>query len=321
MNFCFPLFLLLLLTFQPSSIQQQSPSEQIDIPVLLRESEQNTNQNCVKTLARLSDYTYKARWIKREQRKDGTVEEESSAWEYYVPDLKKARARNRRVRTSVLIEKNGRPLAPDKIEKERRKVAERLVKDEERPPDPDGHVPASCQWEGKYTWLTAYYEVKKAGLISSVYGFDTPTLLANCEFHAPQRATLQGRSMITLDFRPRPAAIFEQRMRWVADAEGKIWIDELDKLIVAVALWPRREPPPATSAAHLRQVAAVFYEQVRMKDGLWFFGHCRFDASRFPETATIWKKEIINEHYDHVEFIVQAEKEKLIVPGKPPARP
>lgn len=317
MSFCSLLLLLLLLTFQPSFIQQQLPSEQINIPALLRESAQNTNQNCVKTLARLSDYTYKARWIKREQRKDGTVEEESSVQEYYVPDLKKARARNRQVRTSVLIEKNGRPIAPDKIEKERREVAERLIKDEERPPDPDGHV-ASCQWEGKYSWLAAYYEVKKAGIIASVYGVDTPTLLTNCEFHAPQRATLQGRSMITLNFRPRPMAVFEQKMRWAANAEGKIWIDEIDKLIVAVALWPRREPLSATSAERLRQAAAVFYEQVRMKDGLWFFGHCRFDASRFPETATIWKKEIINEHYDHVEFVVQTEKEKLSVPDKPP---
>ena len=170
-------FLLILLVFQPSSIQQPSSSEQVDIPALLRESEQNTNQNCVKYLARLSDYTCKVRFIKREKRKDGTVEEESKTWEAYAPDLKKARARDRRARMAVLIEKNGKAIAPDKIEKERRKVAESLGKDEERPPDPGGRVTASCEWEGKYNWLTGYYYVTKAGITTSTYTHHSPTLL------------------------------------------------------------------------------------------------------------------------------------------------
>ena len=297
---------------------QQSPTEKMDIPALLRDAEQKTNQNCVKHLESLSDYTYKLRFVKRERRKDGSFEEESQVLEVYVPDLKKARSRTRKLWPRILIEKNGRPIAPEKIETARRKFAEHWEKDEATPPDPNGRTVSNCQWEGRYSWLTGNYGVTKAGLVTSTYRLQTPAFLTTADFHSPQYETINGRKTISLMFTPRPNSTFDENMRWAAKAEGKIWIDAEDKVFTGVAMWPQKEKPAETSAESLRKSSAIFYETVRMKDGLWFDSYRRFDAGRFPETATIWKKEIVNECFDYERFAVQAEKEKLLAPDKRP---
>lgn len=318
MKFISALILCLVFDFQPVHAQQQTAKSETDIPLLLREAEQKTNQNCVKYLESLSDYTYKTRYIKREKHKDGTFEEESLVAEVYVVDLKKVRSRNRRVATRIVIEKNGKPVSPGKIEKERVKVSRDLAKDDERPPDSDGHVSASCQWEGKYVWLTGNYFVPAAGQVISTYRLHTPAFLTTADFHSPQYETINDRQTISLTFTPRPNSTFDENMRWAAKAEGKIWIDAEDKVIVRVAMWPRNQKPADATAGALRQSGAVFFEQIRMKDGLWFDSYRRFDANRFPETATIWKKELVWESFDFERFDVQAEKEKLATPDKPP---
>lgn len=103
--------------------------EALNIPTLLREAIEKTGESFKRSRQSIADYTYKRRRTIRHTEKDGKVAVESETLEAYLPSNWQ-RMRNPKA-VWVMIEKDGKPVSHEKVEKERLKAGKKLEKYEQ----------------------------------------------------------------------------------------------------------------------------------------------------------------------------------------------
>src|SRR5574341_680484 len=150
---CLSVFLLPLSSLPwPSASGQNAKQDQsvenIDIAKFLRECREASAKKVAESNRQLENYTFKMRKAYSKQSKSGKFEEHSEVAEVYPPPFRTPRGGGR-FKSSVLIEEDGKPISPERIEKERLKVGRNLEKFERETDsvnEPPPVKPGSMAW-------------------------------------------------------------------------------------------------------------------------------------------------------------------------------
>jgi hypothetical protein len=256
------------------------------------------------------DYTFKWRRTQRKLGARGTLREESELYEVFIPTAKCWTKECRRV--VVLLEENGKPLPLEKIEKERLRVGKKLEQAERKESEQRGAAPTVPAYQNWMRFYVHYNEVFGKG---TTVVLDGQEILEKCDFSMPRRERIAGREMLALNFRPRLRATFTDKTAYVPRTEGRIWIDALDKVIVRLAAWPiGTKLDNAMSSEQLLKHAALAYDLVRTKQGIWFFSFGRINGAQFPDLFPGLKTDFSIEQFDYVNFKVEVENSQILAP-------
>ena len=192
-------------------------NDSFDIPKLLSEVKRESDENWRKVIAEFPNYSYKWHRVWRKADKQGRIKETSELYELFFPlkcAIKKCRT------ATVLLAENGKPVASEKIERQRAKAGEKLERMESAAQAQE--LPLKRDY--RLHWMRfAYYvlppftsEPKVIVLI------DGQEILEKCEFFAPARESVNGRETISLNFRPRADAVFGEETKYMPQAEPLI---------------------------------------------------------------------------------------------------
>lgn len=286
--------------------------DSIDIPKLLSEVKIKSDENRRKVNAETLNYTYKARQILREVDKQSRIKETSQLYEMYFPTkcpIKKCRI------VYVLLEKNGKPLTADKIEKSRAKASEKLqnLEADKKARELSAEPPPS-----RLVWMKFGYYVRSpdSEIYKIVVWLDGQEILEKCEFFAPTRETINGRETIGLSFRPRTDAVFTRETEYMPQAEGKIWIDAADKVLIQTAVWQKGTDFKETTSSYLLEHAALARDMTRTAEGIWFDRFGRINALAYPKLFAEMKSDYILEFSDYHRFDTEIENFEIDVPDR-----
>lgn len=299
-----------ILTAAASAFSQVKDS--IDIPKLLNEVKIRSDENRRKVNAETINHTYKARRILREVDKKSQIKETSQLYEMYFPvkcPVKKCRI------VYVLLEKDGKPLSADKIEKSRAAASERI---QDWEADKKARELAAEPPPTKLVWMKFGYYVRQpdSKIYKTVVWLDGQEILEKCEFFAPTRETINGREAIGLSFRPRADAVFPRETEYMPQAEGKIWIDAADKVLIQTAVWPKGTNFKETTSNYLLEHAALALDLTRTAEGVWFDRFGRINALAYPKLFAEMKSDYILENFDYHRFNTEIENVEIDEPGK-----
>ena len=245
------------------SIVPANLEDKVDVKALVKESD------CKGSGDMSSDYTYVMESVKRERGKKGQIKEEVIVYEVFMPILPNG-ARGDGV--LLVISRNGVPVPPQELGKERWRAGERLEKEEKRV----ASVPVSqAQTVAKVNGMLPLgsYERFNFGVDKAVV--DVNTFLTNCELTLIRREQNEGREMLVFTFTPQPDAQFKDNEKYIAQLKGEIWIDVKDRIVTRLVGWQ--------SATQLDQKApAVYYEMIRLPRGIWLPLVARINGADYP---------------------------------------
>lgn len=273
-----------------------SQKNEFDIPALLGEAKQRSDENSQRMTDNLFSYTFKVRKVWRETTKGGKVEEKSELHEILLPSSCRSRSKKCWRSEGVLLEKNGEAIAPEKIEKERIKAGERLERID--------HKSATAERNAKVSpvalkWMHFGYFVRRFSEIKLIVAINGQEVLEKCEFFAPRRETVGGREMISLSFRPRANSVFEEATKYMPNVEGKIWIDTFDKVFVRLAMWEKGAKFENQTSDYLLENAALVFDMTRTKEGIWFIRLGRINGLKYPNLFAEMKSDFSMESFNY----------------------
>ena len=279
--------------------------EIINIAELLREAEMKSCQILQERASQLENYTFKTRRVIRQKERDGKIKEESEVHEFYPYAWGISYRRRRNIR--VLVEKNGKPVAPEKVEKERLKVGKNLERYDKEPREPRE---INCaDWGVYFRRLTPFGQGPDVGLAVS-------EVIEQCEFDDPRNEKIEGREAVSLRFRPRPGSIFSEKSKFLPQFEGRIWIDAADRMICRLAAYPRGTEFEQKTSDHLLENAALAFDHTKTKEGVWVARYFRVNGLKYHGSLLWHTKDFLVEYFDFKYFKTDSEKEKIIVPDK-----
>lgn len=297
------------LTATASAFSQVTGS--IDIPKLLDEVKVKSDENWRKVNAENVNYTYKARQIRREADKKSRIKEASELYELYFPakcPIKKCRV------VFVLLAKDGKPLAANKIEKNRARASEKIqsLETDKRAREMPAESPA------RLTWMKFGYYVRRPGAAryETVVWLDGQEILEKCEFFAPTRETINGRESIGLSFRPRADAVFSRESEYLPQSEGKIWIDAADKVLIQTAIWQKGTNFKEAAGGYLLEHAALALDMTRTAEGIWFNRLGRINELGYPQMFAKMKGEYSVEYSDYHRYNTEIKSVEIFQPNE-----
>jgi hypothetical protein len=292
------------------SAKEQS-AEKINIADFLSECREASLKKIEESRRQLENYTFKSRKTRREQSKNGAGAEHYEVFEVYPLPLRKRRS-GKDFKTGVLIEKDGKPVSHERIEKERLRVGrnlERFERESDPVTEPLVAEPGAIDWLSFSVTLNMPFANKRVD-------FRGDEFFNKCEFNRPFRDRVAGRDTIAIRFHPRPAAVFSETAKYFSNFEGVIWVDEADKFIFRLAAWPRGAKFDSNDSDHLLENAAVAIDYARDEEGFWFCRTGRMNAVRYPKALLWLREDFLLERFDYKLYKVDSEKEKLSVPEK-----
>jgi hypothetical protein len=278
-----------------AAISARAQKPEIDIPALLAEAKSKSDENWRRMVLNYPNYTFKFRKIWREKDYGNKLSENSELYEIFPPP----KCRNKKCRNvTVLIAKNGKPVAAEKIEKERAKAAaklEQLENDKKAEPFQPNQAP---------NWMRFGYFIRRplSGEATVVVRINGQEILEKCEFLAAETEPINGREAISLRFRPRAGTLFAPETNYVPGVEGKIWVDAVDKVFIRLLMWQKASKFEKEPSDYLLGKAAVVYDMTRTKEGIWFFRLTRINGFTNPALFAQMKADFSIENFDHYFF-------------------
>jgi hypothetical protein len=258
----------------------------LDLSALIKEA------NCKGSGDMLIEYTYVMEFARRRKNKE-REKEEKNIYEVYIPTLTDG-ARTRGV--LLLTSRNGVPLPPEELERERWRAGERLEKVEDEiardartQPVQAVESPAGMLPLGTY---------QRTGINLNTIGFsrggaslDIRTFLRTCELTLLHREQVDGRETLMFSFRPRPEARFSDKEKYIAQLGGTIWIDSKDRIVMRLAGWPTTTTVTGDADATMvgpgetpgEKPPAVYLEMTRMPEGVWLPRTSRINGADYPK--------------------------------------
>jgi hypothetical protein len=284
--------------------------DEAEIRALLFEGIRRSNQNWEAMSRHYADYSFKWRRALREKDGKGKFKEESELYEVYATSAKCWTKKCRRA--LVLLEENGKPVAPERLEKERLKVGAQMEKDERGLKESTAR--SSVNESIGLNWMRFFVSFNHFARKSYRVLLDGQEILEKCEFTSPHREVVAGREMIALEFRPRASSTFRKESDYMAAVEGKIWIDAADKVFVRLAAWPKGTKFDRPESDYLLEHAALAYDLVRTKEGIWFFKLGRISGAQYSDLFPKLKKDFSIEQFDYTYFKVEVEQSQIEEP-------
>jgi hypothetical protein len=297
LNLFFRIFSVSAAIFVAFSCPAFSQNSEIDITALLGEARHKSDENWRKMIVAYPDYTFKWRKIWREADKEGKVKEKSELAELFYPSkcrVKKCRSVN------IELEKDGKPVSAEKIERERIKTGEKL----ERQENEKEAQTLPLKRDYPLNWMRFAYYIHRPfeSEPKIIIKIDGQEILEKCEFYSPERERVNGREAISLKFRPRSDAAFDEESKYARAVEGKIWIDAEDKVFFRLLMWQKETKFEKETSDYLFENAALAYDLTRTKEGIWFHRLGRIDGLKNPFLAPQMKGDFSIENFDHHYF-------------------
>jgi hypothetical protein len=292
----------------PASIE--SP---LDIPALIKEA------ICKGAGDMLLEYTYVMNVQTRQKEKREKIKEETTTYEVFIPTLKSGML----ARGIMLVtNRNGIPVPPAELEKERLKTGERLEKEEDKiaranapaPPTNSDSVKGMLPL-GMYTRHTFNHRSASGARIGSA-SLDVGDFLDTCDLTLLRRERPDGRETLVFRFAPRPDAHFDDDERYVTQLTGEIWIDATDRIVTRLVGWPRG-PATQSLTASSAEPPAVFAEMLRLREGIWLPRLIRINGLDYPTLFDHIGFDSIWTYSDFIHFSTEIKEYKVNTPSKP----
>lgn len=300
----------------PLACQSLAPASlegQIDMPSLTKEL------ICKGAGDMLIEYTYVMNVTSREKAKKN-IKEETTTYEVFIPTLKSGM----RTRGILLVtSRNGVPVPPAELEKERLKTGERLEKEENKIAQADepatepvsesvkGMLPLGMY--GRSSINRSTFGVRTGGATVSIADF-----LKNCDLTLVRREPQDGRDVLVFRFIPRPDAQFTPNQKYMAQLAGEIRVDATDHIVTRIAGWPRDlnegTAVPTTAAEKL---PAVLVEMMRIREGIWLPRLIRINGLDYPSLFDHITSDRISTYSNYIHFSTEIKDVKTDSPSNP----
>jgi hypothetical protein len=284
----------------------------IDIPALIKEA------ICKGAGDMLSEYTYVMNVQSRKKGKHGQVKEETTTYEVFIPTLKSGM-----LATGILLvtSRNGIPVPPAELEKERLKTGERLEKEEDKIARANSPAPPTNSESvngmlplGMYTRNT----INRAafGMRIGSASLDISDYLGTCDLTLLRREHPAGRETLVFRFAPRPDAHFDSNERYLAQLTGEIWIDATDRIVTRLVGWPRGSATQSLTASSA-EPPALYAEMMRLREGIWLPRVIRINGLDYPTLFDHIDFDSIWTYSDFIHFFTEIKDYKVNTPSKP----
>lgn len=288
----------------------------LDLAALVKEA------NCKGSGDMLSEYTYVMEFAKRKKNKE-REKEEKNIYEVYIPTLTDgARARG----VLLLTSRNGVPVPPEELERERWRAGERLEKVEDEIArearlqpvkaleSPVGMLPLG-------TYQRTGINLNSIGFSRGGAALDVRTFLRTCDLTLLRREQVQGRETLVFSFRPRPEARFTDKEKYIAQLGGTIWIDAQDRIVMRLAGWPatttsdteaNNTGTPASPANE--KPPAVYLEMTRLPEGVWLPRASRINGADYPKLFDHVSYDSVITYSEYKRFFTEAKEVQIEAP-------
>ncbi|MBX7220413.1 MAG: hypothetical protein K1Y36_10750 [Blastocatellia bacterium] len=143
-----------------------------------------------------------------------------------------------------------------------------------------------------------------AGSVHEIH-FSSFAFIRNCTFSNPQPERFQGREVLVVSFQPR--ADFQPkhpRDNPYTKLAGKLWIDLADKIVFRIEAWPLTGA--GSRAEGNEPQPLVFYEAMRLPDGMWGTERLWVLAGRYPVLFNGNESDWLVENSEYRKFSVSA---------------
>lgn len=200
--------------------------------------------------ARLGDYTYSLRKVRRTLTQKGKIKnEEYQDYEAYPIKGKHA---------LIQLAENGSRLAITRIDLNRKHATDEMMKSER---DAKQSVEDAAQKIG-YWGASIEGMVEKRGQPrrNIFITIDPETFFRSCEFTSPRTVVLENRETIVMDFRPRADAKLDQTQDWILKLTGTVWVDAAERTLVRIEGQSSGAPDSSPN---------FVYQQQHLAEGVW----------------------------------------------------
>ncbi|HLL77619.1 MAG TPA: hypothetical protein VK421_20350 [Pyrinomonadaceae bacterium] len=237
----------------------------------------------------MAEYTYVLKSSSREKNKQGRVKkEETTTYEVYIPML---RSGARAVGVLIVTNRNGVPVPPEELERERLRAGKRLEAEEAKIARHAGEQAESSpgRTSGMFP-LGEYPRIRIKRGLSGVSAADVAlvlqTFLETCDLAPAGREQINGRETLVFSFAPRPGTLFDNTEKYIRLLRGTIWIDAKDRIVTKLAGWPSTLQDAKVTGATTspgETPPAVFIEMTRLPEGVWLPGVVRLNGADYPK--------------------------------------
>jgi hypothetical protein len=286
----------------------------VDVSALAKEA------SCKGSGDMLAEYTYVMEFARRKKHKKEADKEETSIYEVYIPTLTNgANARG----VLLLTSRNGIPVPPDELEKERWRAGERLEKAEEEIAR-SAALQQAAGTSQPATGLLPLGTYQRTGINLNTLGFsrggvslDVRTFLNTCELTLARREQIAGRETLIFNFRPRHDARFSDKEKYIAQLGGTIWIDAQDRIVTRLVGWPTSDgdtnkAEPTTSP--VEKPPAVYLEMMRLPEGVWLPRATRINGADYPKLFDRVSYESIIIYSEYKRFFTETKDVRIETP-------
>jgi hypothetical protein len=290
---CLPFISLSVLIFLQQPVFGQETAVSTDAPVptisnLIREVKYNTEEQTILSLRGVVDYSYKWRKVTRRTKGNGETEVKSETYEVFLPRYWGKRMKGEK----VLLEKNGKYVPQDKVEKKRLKARKKMEKKNRS----SGFFAFN---QGVPEW--GHFAAWKRGMWGArAVGFDAQKVLRYCDLHTQGRETVAGREMISINFSGCTNFFYNQFTRVTPELEGRIWIDANDRVFARIAVWPKEMKIEDRGGDHLFKNAPMAFGSTRVDEGFWFWNYGRINCQLIPDICYPMDVDYSVEVFDYV---------------------
>lgn len=308
----------------PASIPAAGAGE-VDSPALVKEA------ICKGAGDMLVDYTYVTNSSRREKDKKGRVKEETTTYEVFIPVLKSG-MHTRGI--LVVTSRNGIPVPPNELEKERLRAAERIEKEEDKiaRATPTATATIANPVQGMLPlgmYMRTGINREAFGVKRGSVALSVQTFLKTCELTLARREQIEGREMLIFKFAPRPDAQFADNEKYIAQLRGEIWIDAQDRIVTRLIGWPASEallaPGKDSEATNKSSAAAavgerppaVYVEMMRLREGVWLPRITRINGADYPTLFDGITTDSTSIYSNHIRFSTDVKDVKVEPPTQP----
>jgi hypothetical protein len=282
---------ILFLLQQPVFGQETAASTEGQVPTipnLIREVKFNTEEQSMASMQGVTDYTYKWRKVVRRTNGDGKMEVKSETYEVYLPRYWGKRMKGEK----VLLEKNGKYVPREKVEKKRLKARKKMEK-KNRSSSFFAFNQGIPEWGHFTAWKRGMWGARAVG-------FDAQKVLRYCDLHTREREKVDGREMISINFSGCTNFFYNQFTRVTPELEGKIWIDASDRVFARIAVWPKDMKIEDRGGNFLFNNAPMVFGSTRVAEGFWFWNYGRINCQLVPDICYPMKEDYSIEVFDYV---------------------
>jgi hypothetical protein len=267
---------------------------------------------CRGTSKLITEYTYLFETTRYRKDKTGYSETLTDIYEVYAPPLQTGRLTTQ---IPVLISRNGTPVPPKELEKERQRAGEKLERAEREAQGQAGESSSFIKWCSGITPVGTYFTFIVPGEAREGKLRFTPlSVLRLSVFDSPRYEDLGGRRMIALNFRPRDGVSYEGSERYLAKLVGTIWIDAREKIAARIEAWPMTgdKSMKSTIDAHVAMGLgpAVVYEQIRLPDGTWLPKKIQLNTRTYDYVFGRYHYDMVNVFTEHKRFTTSVDEVK-----------